>query len=180
MTDLNPAETYAGLKLLEHAIKGAVVEAAARADEYRLAVRAKSLETDYGTVSVTRRKPTVVVDESALADWAALNRPDVIVEYIAPADMDEALDTLRAHHPRILSRRLDPLFVQAMRAKLVADGDDAVDPDTGESMPWATVKPGTEFLSTRLTAEAKAEAEQYVTDRIAMLVESALPRAVSA
>lgn len=176
---MNPAETYAALKLLEHALKSTIAEAAGRAEEYARTVRAKSLETDYGQVTVTRRKPTVAIDETALLAWAATNRPDVIAYRIAPADMAEALDVISIYRGDLLTPALDPLFVSAMRSRLVADGDDAIDPETGEAMAWASVKPGAEFLTTRLSAESKAEAEQYVADHVSALVEASLPRTVS-
>lgn len=151
---MNPAERYAALKLLEHALRSAITAAAKDAEDYAVEVRAKSLETDYGTVGVTRRKPAVTVDEAALLEWATKHRPDVI----RPS--------------------LDPLFVQAMRAKLVADGDDAVDPETGEAVSWASVRPGAEYLWTRLSAESKAEAERYVSEHVGALVAASLPKAV--
>ena len=173
---MNPAETYAALKLLEHALKAAISDASMRAEDYARSVRAKSLETDHGTVTVTRRKPTVTVDEAALLEWAHAHRPDVIVRSINPSDMAEAVDVIAAHHPCLLTTALEPLFVQGKRESLIVDGDDVIDHDTGETVSWATVKPGAEFLTARLSAEAKAAAAVYVAGHVDALVAASLPK----
>ena len=77
-TPMNPAETLAALKLLEVALKGAIAAAEPAAEDYRKAMRAKQLETDYGLLYVTRYKPSIVVDDRALLLWAEDQDPDLI------------------------------------------------------------------------------------------------------
>ncbi len=142
---MNAAEKYAALKLLEAGLKEALTAAAAEADAYRREVRAKSLETDYGTVTVTRRKPTVIVlDDDKLIDWCADELPHLVQRSITPEG--------RAW---LLSKR----FV------IDSDGD-VIDPATGETVPFLAAREGAEYLSFRATPQARESAVTAVSSRL--------------
>lgn len=142
---MNPAEKYAALKLLEAGLKEALTNAAEEADTYRREVRAKSLETDYGTVTVTRRKPTVVVlDDAKLIDWCEDELPHLVQKSVTPEG--------RA-------------WLLGKRFVIDADGD-VIDPTTGETMPFLTAREGSETLSFRPTPEARTAAVAAVSGRL--------------
>lgn len=130
---MNPADRYAALKLLESALKAELSTAAEEAESYRREVGAKALETSCGDVAITRRKPQPIIDPAALLAWAETDAPHLIQRTI-PADT-----------------------VAALKRDLVVDGDDVITRD-GELVTWATVAPGSEFLTWRAPAERKAEA----------------------
>ena len=141
---MNPAERYAALKLLEAGLKEALSAAAEEADTYRREVRAKSLETDYGTVTLTRRKPTVVVlDDAKLIDWCEDELPHLVQRSITPEG--------RAW---LLGKRF-----------VIADGD-VIDPATGEAMPFLTTREGAEYLTFRATPQARESAVAAVSSRL--------------
>lgn len=140
---MNPAERYAALKLLHHGIGEAVKAAAVEAETYRAAVKAKSLETPWGTVSITRRKPTVaIVDEAVFLDWVKTTAPHLVEERVSEVGRRAILDRLE-----------------------IVDGE-VIDPVSGEAPLWAGVKPGAEFLTARIPSEAKAEAVGAVLARV--------------
>ena len=142
---MNPAERYAALKLLEAGLKEALSAAADEADTYRREVRAKSLETDYGTVTVTRRKPTVVVlDDAKLIDWCEDELPHLVQRSITPEG--------RA-------------WLLGKRFVIDSDGD-VIDPATGETMSFLTAREGSEYLSFRATPQARESAVAAVSSRL--------------
>ena len=154
---MNPAERYAALKLLEAGLKAALIDAAAEADAYRQQVRARSLDTDWGTVTVAKRKPSLVVtSEQGLIDWCVENLQNIVI-YTIPPESRSWLLTQR--------------FAVA--------GDEAVDPVTGEVLPFLAVKPGTEYLTCRLTAEAKDAAKTAVAGRLADSLAAAVAPALT-
>ena len=150
MTTLNPAERYAALKLLESAVKDAAQTAKAEAEVYRQRVGAKALESRFGDVSITRRKPVIRFDPDALLAWAEENAPHMI-ERTIPAHLQDAL-----------------------KRELIIDGDDVVTAD-GEVVAFATVQAGVEFLTWRASAETKAEAAAAVAQRLDATITAALP-----
>ena len=150
MTALNPAERWAALRLLESAVKDAAQTAKAEAEVYRQRVGAKSLESRFGDVSITRRKSTIRFDPDALLAWAEENAPHMI-ERTIPAHLQDAL-----------------------KRELIIDGDDVVTAN-GEVVDFATVQAGTEFLTWRASAEAKAEAAATVAQRLDATITAALP-----
>ena len=150
MTALNPAERYAALKLLESAVKDAAQTAKVDAEVYRQRVGAKSLESRFGDVSITRRKPVIRFDPDALLAWAEENAPHMI-ERTIPAHLQDAL-----------------------KRELIIDGDDVVTAD-GEVANFATVQAGVEFLTWRASAETKAEAAAAVAQRLDATITAALP-----
>ena len=141
---MNPAEKYAALKLLEAGLKEALTAAAEEADAYRREVRAKSLETDYGTVTVTRRKASVVVlDDAKLIAWCEDELPHLVQKSVTPEG--------RAW---LLGKRF------------VIEGADVIDPTTGESMPFLSAREGSEFLTFRPTPESRTAAVAAVSSRL--------------
>ena len=142
-----PVDVYASLKLLMHGLKEAEATAAAEADDFRRSTRAKQLETDYGLVALTRRKPTIVVDDAALLHWA------------------------REHAPHVITETISTPAKRALLAGWEIAGDDVIDPDTGEVVEFASVKPGGESLMVRLSPEAKAFAADVLTSRAADLTQ---------
>lgn len=148
---MNPAERLAALRLLEHGLKAAITEAQAEADDYRQHVGARALTTPWGEVGLTRRKPAIVFDDAALLEWCETNAPEAI-------------------------RRTVPTEARrGLAAKLTIDGDDVVDPATGEVVEFASVRPGGESLRVALTGEAKDEAEAALLARLAELADAVVP-----
>lgn len=150
MTTLNPAERYAALKLLESAVKDAAQTAKVEAEVYRQRVGAKALESRFGDVTITRRKPTIRFDPDALLAWAEENAPHMI-ERTIPARLQDAL-----------------------KRELIIDGDDVVTAN-GEVVDFATVQDGIEFLTWRASAEAKSAAAAAVAERLEPITAAALP-----
>ena len=150
MTALNPAERWAALRLLESAVKDAAQTAKAEAEVYRQRVGAKSLESRFGDVTITRRKPVIRFDPDALLAWAEENAPHMI-ERTIPAHLQDAL-----------------------KRELIIDGDDVVTAN-GEVVDFATVQAGIEFLTWRASAETKAEAAAAVAQRLDATITAALP-----
>lgn len=134
---MNPAEELAELKLLKWGVDAAVREAEVRALEYAEQVRAKSLETDRGTVSVVQRRPTAKLDPDGFLAWVKANAPTEIVESVNPA------------------------YEAAFHKSLKLDGEDVLTPE-GEVLDFAHVAPGARYVSAKLTADIKAQAEEYV------------------
>ena len=142
---MNAAEKYAALKLLEAGLKEALTAAADEADAYRREVRAKALETDYGTVTVTRRKASVVVlDDAKLIDWCEDKLPHLVQKSVTPEG--------RA-------------WLLGKRFVIDSDGD-VIDPTTGEAMPFLAAREGSEYLTFRATPEARTAAVGAVSARL--------------
>lgn len=140
---MNPAEKYARLRLLEHAVRAALPGAAAAAEEYRESVRAKSLETDYGTVSVVRPKRVAyIADPDAFLAWVQEHRPDEIVHSVRPS------------------------FAEAYLAELGMDSSGECFDRDGEIVPWAASKMGRPHLRVALDAETKRAAAGLVAEQI--------------
>ena len=148
---MNPAERYAFLKALQHGVSEAVRAAETEAHQWATEVRAKSLETDVGTVTVTRRKSTVQLDPEAFLEWVQANRPDEIITTLSVRSS----------------------FAKAFTDALTPDGDDWITGD-GELVDFARLVEGKEFLTTRLTDEVKAEAADTITARLELLTEGLL------
>ena len=151
---MNPAETYAALKLLEAALRPALAQAAADAETYRQAVGAKSLESPYGDVSITRRKPALIVtDDDALIAWCEDELPNLVRRSITP----EARTWL-------LSKRF-----------ALSDDGDPIDPATGEIVPFLAATPGAEYLTWRAKPETKAAAAAAIAERLEAVTAAILP-----
>lgn len=149
MPDMTPPEQLAALRLLEHALKSAIAEATEAADAFRRATRAKTLETDWGTVSLVRRKPSIEFVDGPLMVWAEDNAPSMITRTISTAAKT------------------------SLKARLVVDDDGLViDTETGEALSFASLKPGGESLSVRLTEDAKVWAAASVEGDAGALAES--------
>lgn len=150
---LNPAERYAALKLLSEGISAALKDAQAEAETYRRSVRAKSLETDFGQVYVTRRKPAIRFDEAKLLTWCEDEYPNLV-------------------------QRTIPTTARTWLAgnRFEIDGDDVLDATTGEVVDWATVTPASEGLTFRADADAKAAAIESVAARVELLAVALTPQ----
>lgn len=144
---LNPAERYAALKLLAAGVDAALSQAADEAEQYRRTVRARSLETDWGTVGVARRKPTIAFDEAGLLAWCEEHNPDAIIRTVSD-----------------LARR-------SLRARCVIDGEEVIDTSTGEPLDFATVTPGAEYLRVTLSPAAKEAAAMADADQLAAIAQ---------
>lgn len=151
---MNPAERYGALKLLSEGIAAALKDAQADADAYRKSVRAKSLETDFGSVSITRRKPSIRFDSGPLADWCKDEYPELVKTTISiPATSETWLKDNR----------------------FTIDGDDVLDTETGEIVEWAHVSPGSEYLTFRAEPTAKAAAVAAIASRVELLAAAITP-----
>lgn len=138
---MNPAERYARLKLLEIAVRRALQGAAHDATEYQERLRARTLESDHGTISVVRRKPVPIVDSAAFLEWVKEHRPDELVSHVNPA--------------------FEKAFVAALRCV----GDVVVD-GNGEVIEFASVHRPAPYLTVRLTEEAKTAATESLTAHV--------------
>lgn len=89
-------------------------------------------------VVMAQPKPAIVLDEDAFLDWCEQNRPDEIVTV----------------------KRVRSSFQEAMLARLAIVADDVVDTRTGESVPWARVRPaGEPYPTTKLVDGGKQAIE---------------------
>ena len=150
---MNPAEKLAALRLLEHGLKAAIADATEEADAYRQQVRAKSLETDYGPVTLARRKATVVItDEAEMLAWVEDTMPQLVVRTIAPETRSWLTST-----------------------RLKVSGDEVIDPATGEVVPFAAARQGAEYLTFRPTQEARDAAIAAVASRLDSLTATIAP-----
>lgn len=147
MTTPTPVETLARLKLLEHALKAALQEAAEAAEAWRRENRARQIETDYGLVVSAKRRPTIQVDDAALLAWA------------------------EEHAPHAITRTITTPAKRALYAAWSVEGDDVIDATTGEIIPFAWVKPGGTSLLVRLDEHAKLDATDALHGRAAELGE---------
>lgn len=138
---MNPAETYARLKLLELALRRVLPAAAEAAEAYRESVRAKTLETDHGTVTGVRPQPAISLDPEAFLAWVVEHRPDEIRPTVNPA------------------------FRAAYLAELRVVGDCVIDRN-GEVIEFASVRRGRPYLTTRFTEDAKRAAEAVVVEQV--------------
>lgn len=154
MTTMNPAERYAALRLLQEGIAGACDAAKAEADAWRKQVRAKSLETDFGQVSITRRKPSIRFDAARLVEWCRDEYPNLVQTVTSVPATSETW--LREH-------------------RFAIDGDAVVDVESGEVVEWAHVAPGSEYLTFRADAAAKAAAVAAVAGRVELLAAALTP-----
>lgn len=154
MTALNPAERYAGLRLLAEGVQAALKTAAAEAEEYRRSVRAKSLDTDYGSVFVTVRKPSIAFDDAQLVEWCDEHYPELV-------------QTVRSVPTRSLTWLRDQRFR--------IEGDDVVDVETGEVVEWASVMPGSQSLTFRADPDARRVTVAQAQERIEALMAAVQP-----
>lgn len=125
---MNPAELYAASRILQEAMDEVSSTLSANAKAFADSVRAKSLVTDFGTVSVTQRKPSIQLDPDAFTAWVRENRPDELMVGVRPS------------------------FVAAWKKHLVPAGDgttDVIDPTTGEIAPYARITTGSDYLTFR-------------------------------
>lgn len=152
--NVNPAEKYAALKLLESGLKEAMGEAKSEALAYANAVGAASLNTDWGKVSIATEKfAPRVADEAGLLDWVKANFPSAVRESVNP----QFVKTLLAHCE-------------------VDDSGDVYNTGTGERLPFLGYRVTGGYPSVRLTAESKSEAAELVADRAADLLPKGIGR----
>lgn len=146
---MNPTDRLAALKLLSAAIAAEIKEAEAAALDWMRATRAKTAETDWGTVTRTWRKPTISVDDDeALLAWFEEQAPSEIIRTVRPAAKKAFIESL------------------------TLDGGCVVTKD-GEVIDWAHVSEPTEGLMTRNSAESKESATALLRGRLAAIL--ALP-----
>lgn len=148
---MNPAEIYAKMKLLKHAIDTAVRQAEQDAMEYAEQTRARTLETDHGTVSLARRRPSARLDEQGFLQWVKENHPTEVVESVRPA------------------------YAETFRKSLRIVGEDVLTAE-GEVLDFASVADGVVYLSTRLTDHDKTEAVEYVAANLESLLRREVTR----
>ena len=146
---MRPTERLAALRLLETAIKHEIAEATDQALAFAEQTGGKTFTTDWGTVSVTNRKPAPqIIDERELVAWFEANAPEEI------------------------ERRVNDRARRAFLASCQIDGDQIITSD-GEVIPW--MRPGSPKtgIAVRNTPEAKELAIQEIRGRLNRLV--ALP-----
>lgn len=143
---MNPIQRLAALKLVQESLAGVLKQAQAEADEFRKSVGATGFKTDWGTVSVAEYKPSVAfTDEAALVAYA------------------------QEYAPHLVEVSIPPEKKRWLAGQLAIDGEDVIDPNTGEVVAWAKVKPGYEVVSVRNTPEAKVRAAGLLGARVDQL-----------
>lgn len=146
---MKPTERIAALRLLEAAIKAEIAEATDQALAFADETGGKSFTTDWGTVSVTTRKPAPqVIDERELVAWFEANAPEEI------------------------ERRVNDSARRAFLATCQIDGDQIITPD-GEIIPWVRLSSPKTGVAVRNTPEAKEMATREIQARLNSLL--ALP-----
>lgn len=153
--NVNPAEKYAALKLLEAGLKSALVEAKADVEAYATATGAASLKTDWGKVSIAEEKfNPQVADSGRFTEWVKENAPDEIQESVNPA------------YSKAFLSQCD-----------VDDETGAVSyKPTGEVLPFMGLRVSGGYASARLAKDVKDKAAELVYDRIADLLPKELGR----
>lgn len=125
------------LKAIEQAAKADVLELSEATGGTTFTVKDDD-GTKLGTVSKSDgRSSAKVVNEAALYQWVKANRPDQLVEVIAPA------------------------YLKSVLASALEHGD-AVDEGTGEVIPGIEVTQGAPFVAARPTPEAKARMSELL------------------
>lgn len=143
---MTPAERLAALKAIQSAIGDAIDVATKDVELTRTMTGAKSFDTRIGTVSWTVRQPTITFDEAALLEWAKENMPHEV----------EVITRVRDTLKKTLQNRF------AVEDQHDPEGTVIYDQDTGETIEWAHVKPGSEYATVRLTAAAKDTARAAI------------------
>lgn len=147
---MNPAEIYAELRLLKHAIDTATRQAEHDAMEYAEQTRSKTLETDRGLVSLCRRKPSISLNERAFFEWVKANHPTEIEESVRPAYAEAFRKGLRVAHSD--------------------DGRTDVLTSDGEVLDFASVGEPVVYLSAKIPADEKDRAVTYVANHLDQLI----------
>jgi predicted metalloendopeptidase len=140
------SRTVIAAKLVADEFKALEAEAKARVLELSKETGATTFtvkdddDTKLGTVSVSDGKTSAeITNEAALYQWVKKNRPDQLVEVIAPA------------------------YLKALLKAAVESGDGvAVDEDSGEVIPGIEVSVGDPYVSSRPNADAKARMRELV------------------
>lgn len=138
---MTPIDTYARLKLIELALKRVLPAAADAAEKYREQIRARSVETDMGTVTSVRRKPVIILDPRAFLQWVTEHRPDELLTVVNPA------------------------FEKAYTANLRHHDGEVFDSD-GVEVPFAHVHQSAPYLTVRMPEEIKNAAAAQVVAQI--------------
>lgn len=135
---VTPAERLAALKAIAHGLDAAIDHAERAVLAQMGQTGADRFRTKLGPVSKIVRKPTIRFDDDKLIKFA---------EDVAPWEIETRVR-------RTFRSQFD-----------VIDGAVIYKP-TGEEVDFATVHPGTEGLTTRLSDEAKTTAEDLLITRI--------------
>lgn len=142
---MTPAERLAALKALRHGIDQALGQAEDAVRSTMLDTGADRFRTPLGSVSLAERAGSITFDE------------DRLLAFAEEADLD-GVETIKQVRPTF--RRL-----------FDASGEQVIFKPTGEVIDFATVRPGTQYLTTRLNDEAKDAAEKLLGDRFLTIAE---------
>lgn len=148
---MNPIDKYAALRALEHGISGAVAVAAEEVEQLRKLTRAKSFESDWGSISVTTPKPTISYDPAALLEWAQAHMPHEVIP----------------EHTEVVPAAVRPTLAKTLEVRFQLVDGEVIDTETGEAIPFAKVTQRPEYLAMRMPADKKAEAVAYVAGHVA-------------
>lgn len=139
---MKPTERLAALRLLETAIKAEIADATDQTLTFAEETGGKTFTTDWGTVSVTNRKPAPqIIDERELVAWFEANAPEEI------------------------ERRVNDQARRAFLAACQIDGDQIITSD-GEVIPWMRPSSPKTGLTVRNTPEAKEMAIVEIRGRL--------------
>lgn len=131
---MRPAERLAVLKAVKVAVDAEIRDAEMGVRRVRDETGAKTFDTELGSVGISVRAASVaVVDDQAFLAWVLANHPQAVEQTVRDADR------------------------KAIIASLTVEGGDILTRD-GEVVSWAAVRPGSEYVTVRLTDAAKARA----------------------
>lgn len=141
---MNTVERLAALRALRHGLDSAIAVAEEEIRHVRQLTGARSFTTSLGSVTIAQRKPSIRLDSDAFLDWCRENAPGEIVESVRPS------------------------FEKAVKARLRVAGGDVVDGD-GVVVDYATATEGSEYITVKLSDDAKDSAAEQVLERVETL-----------
>lgn len=137
---MTPAERLATLKAIRYGLDSAITQAEVEVASLMDTTGADRFNTGLGRVGLAYRSPVIMFDEPALLAFADA------------ADLD-GVETVR-------------MVRSTFRELFKINGGEVIFTPTGEAVGFATVRKGSPYLSTRLTAEAKDQAETLLAERL--------------
>lgn len=152
---LAAAKAYAKMLALHIRLMEVDLRGRMEADQIQTLTPKGEAGVKLATISWSQGRRSVEVDQEAATAWCRERYPERLVETI---------------HPDFLARLVNPV------SKGGAPGDHAVDTETGEVLPWATVVLGNPYISTTTTAEANSLASELLNRAYDQMTGRELPQ----
>lgn len=138
MNDWSDQERLAALKRLREGVDAAIEVLSDRTKLAADETGADRWRTDFGTVSIAERKPSVYVkDPKAFLEHVRKSDPEAIEESVAEWKRKAIMTALRIHDGKVFW------------------ADDTL---SAPPVPWAGVKPGTRYVTVRSDDDTKNQA----------------------